>query len=169
MTTGGSVTTLNWSGTGTKNFFVAETEYYYTATPGTGAPAALGVDPVDVIAPAQTIHAQSYTLPKNTTADFGPNTLSGSPVTLLSSTSLPVLSQFYGLGTFEYDFDTFNMISASNPGYINLGGVSTTVSAQLLTEYTYTPPQVPEPETYAMLVAGLGVIGLVARRRRQRA
>ncbi len=30
-------------------------------------------------------------------------------------------------------------------------------------------PAVPEPETYAMLLAGLGLMGFVARRRKQRA
>ncbi len=30
-------------------------------------------------------------------------------------------------------------------------------------------PGVPEPETYAMLLAGLGVMGAVARRRKARA
>lgn len=29
------------------------------------------------------------------------------------------------------------------------------------------PPAIPEPETYAMMLAGLGMIGVVARRRRQ--
>lgn len=33
----------------------------------------------------------------------------------------------------------------------------------LITSYTVTP--VPEPETYAMLLAGLGVMGAIARRR----
>jgi len=33
----------------------------------------------------------------------------------------------------------------------------------LITNYTVTP--VPEPETYAMLLAGLGVMGAIARRR----
>ncbi len=31
----------------------------------------------------------------------------------------------------------------------------------------YTVTAVPEPETYAMLLAGLGIVGLMARRRRQ--
>ena len=30
------------------------------------------------------------------------------------------------------------------------------------------PNPIPEPETYAMLLAGLGVLGLVARRRKQK-
>jgi hypothetical protein len=30
-----------------------------------------------------------------------------------------------------------------------------------------TIPAIPEPETYAMMLAGLGLLGFVARRRRQ--
>jgi hypothetical protein len=30
-----------------------------------------------------------------------------------------------------------------------------------------TIPAIPEPETYAMMLAGLGLLGVVARRRRQ--
>ncbi|MDR1854328.1 MAG: FxDxF family PEP-CTERM protein [Azoarcus sp.] len=33
---------------------------------------------------------------------------------------------------------------------------------------TITAVPVPEPETYAMLLAGLGIVGMVARRRRNR-
>ena len=28
------------------------------------------------------------------------------------------------------------------------------------------PPPIPEPETYALMIAGLGVVGFVARRRK---
>jgi hypothetical protein len=60
-----------------------------------------------------------------------------------------------------------------NPGnamsfYVNLhnaaypGGA---VRGQLMYAKTVSPP-VPEPETYALLLAGLGVVGWVARRRR---
>ena len=37
-----------------------------------------------------------------------------------------------------------------------------------MTNIGSTRPPVPEPETYAMMLAGLGVIGAVARRRRER-
>ncbi|MDR3323237.1 MAG: PEP-CTERM sorting domain-containing protein [Zoogloeaceae bacterium] len=35
--------------------------------------------------------------------------------------------------------------------------------------YAYGAPAVPEPETYAMLLAGLGLMGVIARRRRNTA
>ncbi|MDR3087435.1 MAG: FxDxF family PEP-CTERM protein [Azoarcus sp.] len=39
----------------------------------------------------------------------------------------------------------------------------------LFAHIVYNVASVPEPETYAMLLAGLGVIGAVARRRSKRA
>ncbi|MDR3324058.1 MAG: PEP-CTERM sorting domain-containing protein [Zoogloeaceae bacterium] len=35
--------------------------------------------------------------------------------------------------------------------------------------YTYGAPAVPEPETYALLLAGLGLMGVIVRRRRKAA
>ena len=46
------------------------------------------------------------------------------------------------------------------------GGVS--LSAWAVRDGNSTPP-IPEPETYAMLLAGLGLIGFAARRRKQKA
>lgn len=39
------------------------------------------------------------------------------------------------------------------------------ITAVRINEFPYTSP-VPEPQTYLMLLAGMGMIGLVARRRR---
>ena len=48
---------------------------------------------------------------------------------------------------------------------VNVDGDGTGVG----TDLTLTVNSVPEPETYAMLVAGLGLLGLTARRRKQKA
>ena len=48
----------------------------------------------------------------------------------------------------------------------NVNGIGLGVSH--LNLYSNTPvPNVPEPETYALLLGGLGLVGFVARRRRQ--
>ncbi len=47
------------------------------------------------------------------------------------------------------------------PGHGNVGG-----SGQLPSQGSLTP--IPEPETYAMLMAGLGLMGFVVRRRKQK-
>jgi hypothetical protein len=60
---------------------------------------------------------------------------------------------FYVVGT---GLDTLTLYERNDPGYIGLDNVG--VSAA-----------VPEPETYAMLLAGLGLLGYVARRRKQKA
>jgi hypothetical protein len=50
-------------------------------------------------------------------------------------------------------------------GYLNPPGTATANSAALFITNTPVSP-VPEPETYAMLLAGLGFIGFIARRRK---
>ena len=47
----------------------------------------------------------------------------------------------------------------------NIGTIATDSSVTIGYEYVFAP--VPEPETYAMLMAGLGLMGLIARRRKQ--
>jgi hypothetical protein len=41
------------------------------------------------------------------------------------------------------------------------------MSGMMKVTYDFAAP-IPEPETYAMLLAGLGLLGIAARRRKQR-
>lgn len=68
--------------------------------------------------------------------------------------------------------------SAVNGSFLNGGGnalTSGSLSSNVLGQYNFqvrngaVTPAVPEPETYAMLLAGLGLVGAIVRRRRQRA
>jgi hypothetical protein len=63
---------------------------------------------------------------------------------------------------FGYDLDGNGSLGATELGKWTVNAAAGTL--------TFTNPiaAVPEPETYAMLLAGLGLIGSIARRRRQR-
>jgi hypothetical protein len=56
-------------------------------------------------------------------------------------------------------------LNAVNYYYSVLGGASGSASYVIASAATTAP--VPEPETYALLGAGLGVIGFLASRRRR--
>ena len=45
-------------------------------------------------------------------------------------------------------------------------GYFSSIDGTSATAHAYIPAPIPEPETYALLIAGLGVIGFVARRRK---
>ena len=62
---------------------------------------------------------------------------------------------------------TFNLPAAGNY-HIDITGVATGIHGGTYGVALSAAP-VPEPETYAMLLAGLGVMGAIARRRKQAA
>ncbi len=57
---------------------------------------------------------------------------------------------------------TPNFSGPANASYYAEG----TIDAYAKVTYTYATAPVPEPETYAMLLAGLGLVGVIARRRK---
>lgn len=65
-------------------------------------------------------------------------------------------------GVFSYT-TTFNSLIAGTEYWINLKGTATEAS------YSVTLAPVPEPETYALLLAGLGMVGTIVLRRRSAA
>jgi hypothetical protein len=79
----------------------------------------------------------------------------------------------FSLGYFGQDFGPlpggFNSVSVSNASIVlsASGGTFGAIAAQPQNrlEISFTAQPVPEPETYAMLLAGLGALGWLARRR----
>lgn len=71
----------------------------------------------------------------------------------------------WGCNTSLFSLSAFNPAGSSNPGGYATLDVSFTFSAAPITEVPAMP--VPEPETYAMMLAGLGLLALVSRRRKR--
>lgn len=99
------------------------------------------------------------------TFDFGSLDLSLNRITLTGGTlAAPVIDtspsafNFTGLGSGTYQLAVSGRLDPQ-PGWVGVAQYSGNI-------HTVASPA-PEPETIAMLVAGLGVIGAVARRRRQ--
>jgi hypothetical protein len=158
MNANGTVTNTSAS---TQSFTLRETEAV-TFAAGAGAPASFlpggllstsdsGLIPFTLAAGA----AAPYNLNANT------STVNGSAASLVG---------YVGNGTFNALVSTMtNIAIAGGGGNISLVA-HTTVAPQISLTYTFqTAAPVPEPETYAMMLAGLGLMGFVARRRKQKA
>ncbi|MGB2831736.1 MAG: PEP-CTERM sorting domain-containing protein [Methylotenera sp.] len=99
---------------------------------------------------------------------FAPSVFSGFRITDINETIGPFATFTLGtntglIGSPVLTFDANNL-------FVNLQGLSFRPGS---TQFNVTagpfvpPPAVPEPETYAMLLAGLGLMGFVARRRKE--
>ncbi len=88
-------------------------------------------------------------------------------VTLTSGTSVGNLANSVNLTHGSGNTFSWLQTSAASPTFysLNITGVSRTYSPIYEVRLNGIAAPVPEPETYAMLLAGLGMIGAVARRR----
>jgi hypothetical protein len=78
-----------------------------------------------------------------------------------SFSNLGAVPQDPNTGTFVLS-NTFNGLTAGQTYWANLTGFSESAS------YAVTLLPVPEPETYVMLLMGLGLMGVIARQRNRR-
>ena len=96
---------------------------------------------------------------------FNPGTVYG--LTAISGVDEDFQVDFIGNTVGNFNFLTGNQ---NTTGTFGSPGLDTfTFCCDVATALITGPAPIPEPETYAMMLAGLGLLGLAARRRKQRA
>lgn len=113
----------------------------------------------------------NLTFSNNTTAQLSANwaelsTKGENGTTSAGGTEEPVYINLYA---FQWDLSSYSNISSFNVTF-DVVAHSQTYAARLTQSDIFNQVvamPVPEPESYAMILAGLGLVGLVARRRRQ--
>jgi probable HAF family extracellular repeat protein len=93
-------------------------------------------------------------------------------VTVWNGTAASDLNSFLDASTISQGWVIVSATDISDEGWI-VGNASNSITGQthayMLSVTTPVAAPVPEPETYAMMLAGLGLLGVVARRRKQKA
>ncbi|MBL8414116.1 MAG: PEP-CTERM sorting domain-containing protein [Propionivibrio sp.] len=99
-----------------------------------------------------------------------PININGHLVSWTQTLSVPGSNSGYFAESATLPLGSFTSIAVSNASLAlsASGGIYSSIIAQPQNkiEFSFTAVPVPEPETYAMLLAGLGVMGAIARRRR---
>jgi PEP-CTERM motif len=93
---------------------------------------------------------------------------SGLALTAAGSAAFPGLTNAdLSSGPYHQNFDNFGSIPVLATGIGNFAGYDVILGASggSITDPT-VPPPIPEPSTYALMLAGLGLVAYVARRRR---
>lgn len=101
------------------------------------------------------------------TAADGPQNLNFSSLKIFNGANAVVATFAGNLGTDLLEFYALSPIVLTAGNYsLVVTGVNTPAQASYAGTLAISAAVVPEPETYALLLAGLGVVGFVARRRK---
>ena len=102
-----------------------------------------------------------------TFSNLGLDVLSNASGNCSTSGSLPICFTWSNPGAITFDKVTTSFTITQLAGSTDPGPTATLDSAAL--GYTlFSPAPIPEPGTYAMMLAGLGLLGLTARRKNQK-
>jgi hypothetical protein len=170
-----STYTVNWSGNVQANY-----SYLLHAAPSFDVQTQTNSLTLDFGTVAQGSSADSlfftlYNLPDQNRVALDLDSISGSGDTLKLTTDLAALTaleQGYKQ-SFLADLDT-SSVGSFGAHYLltlsdaDVGASSTRNTYQMELNLVGNVAAVPEPETYAMMLAGMGLMGAMARRRRQR-